>query len=64
MFVKPSPGVRVRDPVTKLHIPAAGVEVPESSYWIRRLRSGDVVVAVAPVPVLNDQQIPDSEAKE
>lgn len=43
MFVRPAPGLKVRDPVSYLHIPEGGKEVPESSYWVRRLRSGDVV---------------------
>lgn len=56
MFVKPAArevnGVplKVRDPVSKLHIPAEGKEVPESSFWIRRLRSGDVVRCEPPSP--------------
>ncbi len=59
MFVKPAPGVKVRDPISKFHIPDEGAEVPESSYWIRRLRSGDVVRTAAPVVI--NVQIPDSE---
>jgi len=55
MRVKPAPGVKVRDPISKAHIPEEGREVPESSYWIRRVRSGDVVEVVV---VLS--QIPDS----
>lgn len=45
MFVKPAPGLKVRDPRSKLHIPADGVEVPDTdTYWARRVRDGDVVV--------------------
>lgn len=47
MFVLPAEGRPVRDPVTKRHIPASGAEVPESTYWLRRLRCGDVVIAPA-----------------
>lgn len=61
MFVKPSPGIKVRDPISLLHLPEAGAEVPESSYWIRRLRSGDVVAVDAP-QVVQGSQIPDSRA--
>lgn len=44
MIVKPAPGVKVRHPVTRKHIPEGGIEVPISdTYWARRLRSGDVV---------------------
>ena len=44
MFVKPRPGVKVRDPHSKLHIPEAGIEVSDTdTYWARRLADGDVV---------------------
>ncbi|MDN7871268.1 DUF2635 domain-containing protein [Burkholderia multivorans] len=57
MYVKPAPGVLLRDPVTKQLLSAAPVEgvettvVPASGmlvddydlYWIRRLRDGDAV---------------------
>lgn len=54
MFVKPAPGRNVRDPVSKQHLPEAGREVPETTYWLRRLACGDVVL----VQVV---QIPDSK---
>lgn len=45
MIVKPAEGRKVRDPVSRLHIPEAGVEVSDvDTYWARRLRSGDVVL--------------------
>lgn len=44
MIVKPREGLKVRDPVSKKHIPETGLEVSETdTYWARRLRSGDVV---------------------
>lgn len=57
MFVKPAPGVLLRDPVTKKLLSAApvdGVEtvvVPDKGmsvgdhdlYWVRRIRDGDAV---------------------
>lgn len=53
MFIKPAPGLKVRDPITKLHLPEAGITVSETdTYWVRRLRDGDVVEvkpAVAPI---------------
>lgn len=63
MFVRPAPGLKVRDPVSKMHIPATGKEVPESSYWVRRLKSRDVVICSAPVVHL-DPQINDSQDEE
>jgi hypothetical protein len=44
LFVKPQPGMIVRDPRTKLPLPESGKEVPSNSYWIRRLKGGDVVL--------------------
>lgn len=58
MRVKPAEGLKVRDPISKLHIPAEGCDVPESSYWVRRIRSGDVVIV--PAPVVAVDQIHDS----
>lgn len=51
MFVKPTPGRKVRDPLTKRHLADAGAEVPSSTYWLRRLDAGDVVAAEAAKPV-------------
>lgn len=45
VFVKPAEGLKVRDPVTMDHLPATGAEVPRTTYWLRRLRDGDVVQA-------------------
>jgi hypothetical protein len=51
MFVRPVPGVKVRDPYTRLHIPETGIEVSETdTFWARRLADGDVVPAERPVP--------------
>lgn len=67
MFVKPAPGVIVRDPATKRPLPPDGKDVPESNYWLRRLRDGDVSADASPVldsPVpdmVEHDQIQDSE---
>lgn len=45
MYIKPAEDRKVRDPQTKRHVPAEGAEVPESSYWLRRVKDGDVLVA-------------------
>jgi hypothetical protein len=43
MFVKPKAGFVVRDPVTKIALPASGAEVSDfDMYWQRRLRDGDI----------------------
>lgn len=44
MHVKPGrEGLIVLVPVTKQALPPEGAEVPRTTYWMRRLRSGDVV---------------------
>jgi len=50
IFVRPVPGARVRDPVTKVPIPEEGVIVPNDGFWNRRLRLGDVVLVDAKPP--------------
>jgi len=39
--------IKVRDPITGEHLPAAGKDVELTSYWRRRMRDGDVVDASA-----------------
>lgn len=48
MYVKPSKGLKVRDPQLLDFLPEEGREVPETTYWHRRLRDGDVVASKAP----------------
>lgn len=44
MRIKPAPGLKVRDPVTKQLLPDEGIEVPdESILWNKILNDGDVV---------------------
>jgi Protein of unknown function (DUF2635) len=62
MFVKPAPGrAAVRDPVTLQHVPEEGREVPEVSYWVRRVRGGDLVVVSPPPNVVPLNQTSDSQ---
>jgi hypothetical protein len=44
MFVTPAPGLKIRDPDLLDLLPEAGREVPDSDYWVRRLRDKDVLV--------------------
>ena len=44
IFIRPAIDRKVRDPLSGSHIPEAGLEVEESSYWTRRILDGDVVV--------------------
>lgn len=39
-----SPGLVVRDPITRQPLAAAGEPKPLDTYWARRLRDGDVRV--------------------
>ncbi len=58
MFVKPAPSIddpskprAVRTPRTHAFLPPEGQEVPEDSFWTRRIIQGDVVLATPGVPV-------------
>jgi hypothetical protein len=57
MRVAPRPGLKIRHPVTKQHVPAEGFEMPTKgiavSFFRRRLACGDLVVVVdvkEPIP--------------
>lgn len=51
MRVKPAtPGAVIRDPHTKRPLPAEGGEVPDNTFWRRRLMAGDVVLVAASKP--------------
>lgn len=50
LYIKPAPGLKVRDPRTGEHLPEDGAEKPKIRYWLRRLADGDVVKASAPKP--------------
>ncbi|MDE1715744.1 DUF2635 domain-containing protein [Chromobacterium amazonense] len=50
MYVKPKDGLVIRDPDLLDLLPVAGREVPETDYWYRRLRDGDVALASAEAP--------------
>lgn len=43
MLVKPADGRLVRCPVRGTVLPESGEDVPENTFWTRRLRDGDVV---------------------
>jgi hypothetical protein len=45
IFIKPVVGAIVRNPATKLPLPAEGARVRMSTYWNRRLKDGSVVEA-------------------
>lgn len=43
--VKPVSGRLVRHPETGEPLPAGGLVVPRSPYWLRRVKDGDVTLA-------------------
>ena len=47
IFLVPRMDLRVRDPITKECLPVEGMEVERSSFWIRRIKDGDVSVVAA-----------------
>ena len=49
MYLKPAPGLTVRDPNTRQPLPEEGREVQVNEWWARRLRAGDVVQAEPPI---------------
>lgn len=48
MFVKPAPDRAVRDPMSRLLLPADGALVPDTQFWQRRVLFGDVVETEPP----------------
>ena len=47
MFVKPTAGRAVRDPVKGTFLPELGTEVPDNTFWRRRIQDGDVMQIAA-----------------
>jgi hypothetical protein len=51
MFVKPAPGLKIRDPDMKDFLPEEGRDVPDDHlYWVKRLGDKDVELAQRPAP--------------
>ncbi len=46
IFVTPKEGIVVRDPATMEPLPEEGKEVLNLSFWQRRAKDGDVVIAL------------------
>lgn len=42
--IKPKKGVLVRDPLTLKALSENGEEKPKNSYWLKRLKDGDVIL--------------------
>lgn len=50
IYVRPAPGLQVRDPLSRQPLPDEGQLVEETSFWVRRLADGDVVLSTPPAP--------------
>lgn len=62
MYVKAAPGMKIRDPDLKDLIPDDGRDVPDTDYWRRRLRDGDVVEAKPPAAASEADPAPEQAA--
>lgn len=47
-FLKPAPGCLVRDVLTRIPLKEEGEWKPTTTYWLRRIRMGDVVECKPP----------------
>ena len=52
IFVKPIPGQFLRDPITKVKIKTEGQLVEKNSFWLRRIKFGDVTIKEGKAPLL------------
>lgn len=50
VFVRPAPGLQIRDPETGNYLPDAGQIVPRTPFWMRRLADGDVIETTSTAP--------------
>jgi hypothetical protein len=60
MYVRTAPGIKIRDPDLLDFIPDEGREVPNSDFWHRRLRDGDVILG-APTPAVKSTERSDQK---
>lgn len=63
MFIRPKKGLIVRDPLNMIPININGQEVPENTFWKRRLKDGDVelVSMISPAGIKNKKEVVKNE---
>lgn len=57
-ILKPKDGLNVPNPLTKLNLNKDGEPVVMSTYWVRRLKDGDVVEVKESKKQLRDNESP------
>jgi len=48
IFLKPTTDPSVKDPKTMARMPQEGAWYPQNSYWVRRIKGGDVIAILNP----------------
>lgn len=61
LHIRPAQGLKIRDPKTQALIPEEGLIVEQNSYWVRRLKSGDVIIVKDAEKELAHSVKPESE---
>lgn len=64
MFVKPTPGRKVRWPNSMRSLSEQGENVPNDLYWNRLVQTGNVVIQDTPATILKVRQASKSGKKE
>ncbi|MBU1040051.1 MAG: DUF2635 domain-containing protein [Proteobacteria bacterium] len=64
IFIKPAPGLVVRDPKTKEALPPEGARKEKSTHWLRRKAAGDVEFLPLPKPAKPAKPADAAAAKE
>lgn len=64
MYVVPSGGRSVPDPLRGDLLPASGREVDQSNYWCRRITDGDVKVTDTPAVTIQEPTVTQTETVE
>lgn len=55
MHVHTAPGIVIRDPELLDYIPPEGRDVPDTAFWQRRLRDGDVILGAPALELMKEQ---------